>query len=256
MSIGIVRFYTFFLLQASFHIFLAYFFLHCIITYKRLKFEYHKKGAFIVKVILFNGSPNAQGCTYTALSEVAATLEKEGIETEIFQIGNKAVRGCVGCGGCSKNEDHHCVYTEDTVNAAIDKIKDADGFVFGSPVHFAGASGFLTSFMDRLFWAGGSYLAYKPAACVASARRAGTTVTLDQISRYFGIRNMPVISGSYWNMVHGGCPDDVKKDLEGLQTMQNVGQNMAWILKCIESGKQNGIERPVPVSGAKTNFIR
>lgn len=209
-----------------------------------------------MKVILFNGSPKEHGCTYTALSEVATALQQDGIETEIFQIGNKAIRGCVGCGMCSQNPSHHCVYDEDTVNAAIDLIKDADGFVFGTPVHFASASGFITAFMDRLFWAGGSYLAYKPAACIASARRAGTTATLDQLAKYFGIRNMPVISGSYWNMVHGNTPEEVKKDLEGLQTMQNVGHNMAWILKCIEAGRQAGIDRPAPVSGSKTNFIR
>lgn len=209
-----------------------------------------------MKVILFNGSPNANGCTYTALSEVAQTLEKEGIEAEIFQIGNKAVRGCIGCGKCSSNPDHHCAFDDDTLNAAIDKIKDADGFVFGTPVHFAGASGFITSFMDRLFYAGGCYLHHKPAACLASARRAGTTATLDQLVKYFGIRNMPVISSSYWNMVHGGKPEEVKQDLEGLQTMQNLGLNMAWILKCIEAGKQNGIEKPTPISGSKTSFIR
>lgn len=209
-----------------------------------------------MKVILFNGSPKEHGCTYTALKEVSNALEADGIETEIFHIGNQAIRGCVGCGLCGKHPEHHCAYEEDTVNAAIDLTQDADGFVFGSPVHFAGASGFITPFMDRLFWAGGSYLAYKPAACIASARRAGTTATLDQLNKYFGIRNMPVISGSYWNMVHGNTPEDVLKDLEGLQTMQNVGHNMAWILKCIESGKKNRIEHPVPVSGSKTNFIR
>ncbi|MBR3772002.1 MAG: flavodoxin family protein [Clostridium sp.] len=209
-----------------------------------------------MKVILFNGSPKANGCTYTALQEVASALNADGIETEIFQIGSNPVRGCVGCGQCGKNPDHHCAFTEDTVNAAIDKVKEADGFVFGSPVHFAGASGFITPFMDRLFFAAGSYLMYKPAACIASARRAGTTATLDQLNRYMGIRNMPVISSSYWNMVHGSNPEDVKQDLEGLQTMQNIGHNMAWMLQCIEAGKANGIVHPTPVSGSKTSFIR
>lgn len=209
-----------------------------------------------MKVILFNGSPKANGCTYTALQEVASALNADGIETEIFQIGSKPVRGCVGCGHCGTDPDRHCAFTEDTVNAAIDKVKEADGFVFGSPVHFAGASGFITAFMDRLFWAAGPYLMYKPAACIASARRAGTTATLDQLNRYMGIRNMPVVSSSYWNMVHGSNPDDVKKDLEGIQTMQNIGHNMAWMLKCIEAGKEKGIDCPTPVSGSKTNFIR
>lgn len=210
----------------------------------------------MMKVILFNGSPNAKGCTYTALSEVAAVLKDEGIETEIFQIGNKPVRGCIGCNQCAANDSHHCAFNEDTVNAAIEKIKEADGFIFGSPVHFAGASGAITSFMDRLFYAGGAYLQFKPAACLASARRAGTSATLDQLNKYFGIRNMPVISSSYWNMVHGSKPEDVKQDLEGLQTMQNLGHNMAWILKCIEAGKNAGIAQPIPISGSKTNFIR
>lgn len=209
-----------------------------------------------MKVLLFNGSPNAKGCTYTALKEVAGVLESEGIETEIFQIGNKAVRGCIGCGQCSKNPEHHCAFNDDVVNAAIDKVKDADGFVFGTPVHFAGASGFITSFMDRIFYAAGSYFTFKPGACIASARRAGTTATLDQLTKYLGIRNMPVVSSSYWNMVHGNQPDDVKQDLEGIQIMQNLGQNMAWLLKCIETGKQNGIDPPQTITGAKTNFIR
>lgn len=209
-----------------------------------------------MKVLLFNGSPNANGCTYTALKEIASVLESDGIETEIFQIGNKAVRGCIGCGQCSKNPEHHCAFNDDVVNAAIDKIKDADGFIFGSPVHFAGASGFITSFMDRIFYAAGAYLAYKPGACIASARRAGTTATLDQMNKYLAIRNMPVVSSSYWNMVHGSNPDDVKQDLEGLQIMQNLGHNMAWLLKCIEAGKQNGLDHPKTITGAKTSFIR
>lgn len=209
-----------------------------------------------MKVLLINGSPKAHGCTYTALSEVAAALESDGIETEIFHIGNTAIHGCIGCGQCGKNPEHHCAFTEDSLNTVIDKLNDVDGLVFGSPVHFASASGAITSFMDRLFWSASSLLAHKPAACVTSARRGGTTAALDQMNKYFGIRNMPIISGSYWNMVHGSTPEDVKKDLEGMQTMQNVGHNMAWILKCIEAGKEKGITKPAPVTGSQTNFIR
>jgi len=207
-----------------------------------------------MKVLLINGSPNAKGCTYTALCEVAKELEKENIETEIFQVGNKAVRGCIGCGGCSKT-DNKCVFDDDTVNAALEKAKNSDGFIFGSPVHYAAASGSLTSFLDRLFYAGNCF-AYKPGAAVASCRRGGASSTLDQINKYFTIANMPVVSSQYWNMVHGNTPEEVKQDLEGMQTMRTLGKNMAWLLKSIEAGKKAGIKLPKKEPRAWTNFIR
>ncbi|KOF56760.1 MULTISPECIES: flavodoxin family protein [Clostridium] len=207
-----------------------------------------------MKVLLINGSPHAKGCTYTALCEVAKELEKENIETEIFQVGNKPIRGCIGCGGCSKT-DNKCVFDDDTVNAALEKAKDCDGFIFGSPVHYAAASGALTSFLDRLFYAG-DFWAYKPGAAVVSCRRGGAASAFDQINKYFTIANMPVVSSQYWNMIHGNNPEEVKQDLEGMQTMRTLGKNMAWLLKSIEAGKKAGIKLPEKETTVRTNFIR
>ena len=206
-----------------------------------------------MKVLLINGSPNAKGCTYTALSEVARTLNECGVETEIAQLGNQAVRGCIGCGGCK--EKHRCVFHDDVTNEMIAKMEEADGLIIGSPVYFASPNGNLISMLDRFFYAGNCFI-HKPAAAIASARRAGTTVTLDNLNKYFTIRQMPVVSSTYWNMVHGNKPEDVLKDEEGIQTMRNLGKNMAWLLKCIDNAKQNGIVPPVVQSGVRTNFIR
>lgn len=207
-----------------------------------------------MKVLLFNGSCHAGGCTFTALSEIAKTLNAAGVDTEILQIGSAPVRDCIGCGGCrGKNS---CVFDDDPVNEWIEKAKTADGFVFGTPVYYAHPAGRILSVMDRMFFAAGAYFAHKPAAAVASARRGGTTASLDAMNKYFGITQMPVVSSTYWNMVHGNEPADVLKDLEGLQTMRNIGTNMAWLLSCIDAGKRAGIEVPVAERGAKTNFIR
>lgn len=206
-----------------------------------------------MKVLLINGSPNEKGCTYTALSEVAATLNENGVETEIASIGKQPIRGCIGCGGCAGKR--RCVFGDDIVNSMIEKMEQADGLIIGSPVYFASPNGNLMSMLDRFFYAGGCF-AHKPAAAVASARRAGTTVTLDDMNKYFGIRQMPVVSSTYWNMVHGSKPEDVKKDEEGLQTMRNLGRNMAWLLKCIAAGKENGVEPPTSENTNRTNFIR
>ena len=207
-----------------------------------------------MKVLLFNGSPRANGCTYTALTEIASVLNAQGIETEIIQTGNKPVQDCIGCNGCANKGK--CVFNTDGVNDWIEKAKSAVGFVFGTPVYYAHPSGRILSVMDRLFYAGGYAFTHKPAAVIASARRAGTTATLDAIAKHLGISQMPIISSTYWNMVHGNTPEQVKQDLEGLQTMRNIGANMAWILKCIEAGKQAGITAPQPEHAAPTNFIR
>lgn len=204
---------------------------------------------------MINGSANKQGCTFTALSEIADVLEQEGIETEIVQIGSHPIRDCIGCGACRKNGGM-CIFKDDIVNEVIEKAKKSDGFVFGSPVYYAHPSGRLLSLLDRVFYAGGSAFKYKPGAAIVSARRAGTTASIDVITKHFTINNMPVISSNYWNMVHGNTPDQVKQDLEGLQIMQNIGTNMAWILKCIEAGKNAGINRPAGVEKIYTNFIR
>lgn len=190
-----------------------------------------------MKVLLINGSPKLKGCTYTALNEIAKELEAENIETEIFHIGNQPIRGCIGCGGCKSN--NRCVFNDDTVNKAIEKVTEADGIIFGSPVHYAAASGSLTSFLDRLFYAyGGKFLAYKPGAAIVSCRRGGSTAAFDQLNKYFTISNMPIVSSQYWNMVHGNTPDEVKQDLEGMQIMRTLGRNMAWLLKSINVGKK------------------
>ena len=211
-----------------------------------------------MKVLLVNGSPHKEGCTYTALSEVAKTLEEEGIQTEIYWVGNKPVGGCIACKACAKLGK--CVF-EDTVNEFVEKAKEADGFIFGSPVHYARATGNMTGFMDRAFYSAfqagkGDVFLYKPAATVISARRAGTTATYDQLNKYFGITQMPIISSRYWNMVHGATPDDVRKDEEGMQIMRILGRNMAYYLKCIEAGKEKGIELPKQEEIHFTNFIR
>jgi multimeric flavodoxin WrbA len=210
-----------------------------------------------MKVILVNGSPHKEGCTYTALAEVAGTLKQEGIATEFFWIGKKPVSGCIACKTCAKKGK---CFLNDGVNDFVELAQGADGFIFGSPVHYAAASGALTSFMDRAFYsdsqAGRQSFYLKPAAAVVSARRAGTTAAFDQINKYFTIAEMPVISSRYWNMVHGAAPEDVKKDLEGLQTMRVLARNMAWFLKCKEAGLKAGVRFPEREEGIRTNFIR
>ncbi|BCK01870.1 flavodoxin family protein [Anaerocolumna chitinilytica] len=207
-----------------------------------------------MKVLLINGSPNIHGCTYTALEEIAGTLEKEQISAEIFHIGNKPIRGCMDCGVCYKFPGK-CAYDDDTVNKALELAKEADGFIFGAPVHYASASGAITSFLDRFFYSGTGF-SYKPGAAVVSCRRAGSTASLDQLNKYFTISNMPVVSSQYWNMVHGNTPEEVRQDLEGMQVMRNLGKNMAWLLKCIEAGKNTGVPLPQPEERVFTNFIR
>ena len=207
-----------------------------------------------MKVLLVNGSPRAKGCTYTALTEVAKALEADGIETEIFQVGAKPVRDCIACMKC--RELKKCVFDDDVANALIERAKTADGFVFGSPVYYAHPSGILLSVLDRAFYAGGYAFAGKPGASVVSARRGGTAASFDVINKYFGITQMPVVSSSYWNMVYGKTPDEVRQDEEGLQTMRNIGHNMAYLLKCMQTGKEQGILPPQNNVSVRTNFIR
>ena len=208
-----------------------------------------------MKVLLINGSSRKEGCTFTALTEVAKSLEMNGIDTEIIHLGANAIRDCVGCGAC-KGNDNGCIFKDDIVNEIIEKAKTADGFIFGSPVYYAHPSGRILSLMDRLFYAGARHFAFKPAAAIVSARRAGTTASIDAITKHFTINQMPVVSSNYWNLVHGNSPDDVKQDLEGLQIMRVLGENMAWLLKCIEVGKNTGINPPQTEKKIWTNFIR
>lgn len=197
-----------------------------------------------MKVLLINGSPKEKGCTYTALCEVAGALEKEAIETEIIHLGKDPIRGCTACGTCRTptGKSNKCVYN-DIVNVVLEKAKEADGFIFGTPVHYAAASGFITAFLDRFFYAGDSYK-YKPGAGVVCLRRGGATAAFDQLNKYFTISSMPIVSSQYWNMVYGRTPEEAKNDLEGMQTMRTLGKNMAWILKCIQAGKEAGIPLP------------
>jgi len=206
-----------------------------------------------MKVILVNGSPRAKGCTYTALTEVEKALRQNGIDTEIFQVGAKPVMGCIACGKCF--ETSKC-FMDDVVNAFLDKVPEADGFVFGSPVHYAAASGALTSFMDRAFYGKGKLYKGKPATAIVSCRRGGASAAFDQINKYFTINQMPIVSSQYWNQVHGNTPEEVMKDEEGMQTMRTLGNNMAWLLKCIEAGREKGITIPEGEKPIRTNFIR
>ena len=208
-----------------------------------------------MKVLLLNGSSRPSGCTYTALREVAVSLEVAGIETEILFLGNEPVRDCTACGTCAKVPGK-CVFDDDIVNRIIEKARGADGFIFGTPVYYAHPSGRILSVLDRVFYAGKSAFIHKPAAAIASARRAGTTATLDVLQKYFTISQMPVVTSTYWTMVHGKQPEDVLKDEEGLQAMRNLASDMVWMLRCIEAGKAAGIQPPQEEFGARTNFIR
>lgn len=210
-----------------------------------------------MKVLLVNGSPHEKGCTYTALGEIALALGKEGIGTDIFWIGVKPLSGCIACGACKKTGK--CAIA-DRVNEFLEVAGNYDGFVFGSPVHYAAASGAITSFMDRVFYAGSASAAkpfyLKPAAAIVSARRAGTTAALDQLHKYFFLAEMPIVTSVYWNMVHGAKADEVRQDLEGMQVMRGIGRNMAWLLKCKEAGIAAGVPLPEKEARAFTNFIR
>lgn len=206
-----------------------------------------------MKVLLINGSPNQNGCTFTALNEVSETLKRRGIDTEIFWIGKKAMQGCISCFKCS--ELGHCVFN-DSVNEIASKLDDIDGIIIGSPVYYGGPAGSLCAFLDRLFFSAGDKLENKPGACVVSCRRGGASAAFDRLNKYFTINNMPVVSSQYWNQVHGNTPEEVKQDSEGLQTMRTLGENFAWILKCIEAGKKAGINYPEREETVYTNFIR
>ena len=206
-----------------------------------------------MKVLMLNGSPKANGNTYTALLEIGKQLNKENIEYEIVQIGGAPMRDCIGCGRCTENG---CIFSDGGVNEFIAKAKEADGFVFGTPVYYAHPSGRILSFLDRVFYSGGRAFKFKPAASVAVARRAGTTASFDCLNKYFGISQMPVAGSTYWNNVHGAVPGEVSFDEEGMRTMRNLAINLAWMIRCFDAGKKNGIPLPETETGNKTNFIR
>ena len=205
------------------------------------------------KVILINGSPNQQGCTYTGLREVEEALKKHGIDTEIVWIGAEPIAGCNGCSACAHTGK--CRH-DDKVNYILDMLDDIDGIVVGSPVYYAAASGQIASFMDRLFWAGGSRLAGKVGAAMVSCRRAGSSAALDQLHKYFSIAAMPIATSQYWNMIHGNTPDEARQDLEGMQVMRFLGENMAWLIRSIKAGREAGVPAPAREKRVRTNFIR
>ena len=212
-----------------------------------------------MKVILVNGSPHKNGCTYPALCEVEKTLNENGIETEIFWLGVKPILSCTACTKCS--ELGKCAFDNGKVNEFVEKAYDADGFIFGSPVHYAAATGAITSFLGRSFYSyshgsGTDAFRFKPAAAIVSARRSGTTATFDQLNKFMTISQMPIISSVYWNAVHGNTPEEVMQDEEGLFVMRQIGKNMAYFLKCIEAGREKGLGPDMSESKPRTNFIR
>ncbi len=210
-----------------------------------------------MNVLLVNGSPHKNGCTNAALDEVGRALKREGIPVRWFWIGNQPLTGCIGCGYCAA---HGKCHYEDRVNAFLDIAGHYDGFVFGAPVHFASAAASMIAFMDRTFFvdhsAGLNLFAFKPGAAIVSARRAGTTATLDELNKYMSYAQMPIVTSRYWNMVHGQTPEEVQEDAEGMQIMRVLGKNMAWLLKSIEAGKRAGVLLPEPEERVNTNYIR
>ncbi|WP_368326443.1 flavodoxin family protein [Phocaeicola vulgatus] len=209
-----------------------------------------------LKVLLVNGSPHKDGCVSTVLSEIANTLKSEGVYSTLFWVGNQPIAGCIGCGKCVGKRK---CFRNDKVNEFVQMMDDYDGFVFGTPVHYAAASGAITSFLNRAFFIdefNGNHFAGKPAAAIATCRRSGATAALDQMNKYMADCNIPIVPSQYWNVVHGNTPEEIRQDAEGLQTMRTLARNMAWLLKCIALGRENGIEFPVHEKHTMTNFIR
>ena len=206
-----------------------------------------------MKVILLNGSPRGKQCTYTALEVIANRLKEQGVDSEIINVSAKAVAGCIGCASCVSAGK---CFVDDGVNEFVEKMRTADGLIVGSPVHYAGASGHVTSFLDRAFYSGSSAMQGKPGAAIVRCRRGGASAAFDQLNKQFTISNMPIVSSNYWNQVHGNTPEEVLRDEEGIQTMEILADNMAWILKCIQAGQDAGIELPQRPAKIKTNYIR
>lgn len=204
-------------------------------------------------VLMLNGSPNKEGCTFTALTEMAAALKKRGADSEIVWLGKKPVPGCIACMKCK--ETGRCVF-DDEVNRLGERLAEFDAVVLGSPVYYAGPSGQICAFCDRLFFSTAPRMNGKLGAAVVSCRRGGASAAFDRLNKYFGISNMPVVGSQYWNQVHGFTPEDVRKDAEGLQTMRTLGENMGYLLQCLEAGVQNGVQPPVYEPWTPTHFIR
>ena len=208
-----------------------------------------------MKVLMINGSPHEFGSTYRSLLEAKNILTDSGAECEILWLGNKAVNDCIGCAACRKL-DNKCVFNDDIVNTIIEKAKNSDAFIFGSPVYYAHPSARVLAVLDRVFYAGSKVFRHKPAAVISVARRAGTTASIDVLSKYITIAQMPLVSSSYWCMTHGANATDVESDLEGLQTVRNMARNMIWFCKLIENGKKIGLLPPENEYTNRTNFVR
>ena len=205
-----------------------------------------------MKVLLINGSPHQNGCVFTALSEISETLAAENVQSEIFWIGNQPLRGCIGCFQCRAEGANGCVFADDVYNNLVEKLQQADGVIVGAPVYYAGPPGQLCCLLDRVCFSAAKYLKHKPAACVVNCRRGGASSAFDRLNKYFTILQMPVVSSQYWNSTHGFTPEDVKKDLEGLQTMRTLARNMAHLL---QSKAASALPLPEQEEPVMTNFI-
>lgn len=207
-----------------------------------------------MNVLIINGSPHKNGTTSAALNEVAVTLEKHGIQSTIKTIGTDAIRGCIGCGKCASTG--YCIFKDDMVNECVDLLKAADGLIVGSPVYYAAPNASVCALLDRIFFMKSAPYAFKPAAAVPVCRRGGASAAFDCLNKYFTIAQMPVVSSIYWNSVHGNnSAEQAAQDIEGMQTMRALGNNMAWILKCIDTAK-GSVPYPVQEPRTFTNFIR
>ncbi len=207
-----------------------------------------------MKVLMINGSTHANGTTAAALEIIAKELKNQGVDSEIYCLGTAAVHTCMGCGSCQKTGK--CVFSDDPVNELGAKVKEADGYIFAAPVHYASPSGAVIALLDRLFYAYGGYMKFKPAASVVAARRAGTTASYDVLNKYIGINSMLQVPSTYWNMIHGSDAEEALRDEEGVTVMRAVASNMAWLLKLLDNAKGTPLEKPVIIPKAKTNFIR
>lgn len=211
-----------------------------------------------MKVVAFNGSPKKEGNTYHAIKMVADELEKEGIDVEIVHVGNKAIRGCLACNGCARNQNEKCVITNDEVNEWIQKMKEADGIILGSPVHYSALGAMMKAFLDRAFYVTSvnkSMLRHKVGASVVAVRRSGGVPTFEQLNNYINYSEMLMPTSNYWNVIHGTEPGEVQQDEEGTQIMRVLGKNMAWLMKLVEFGKGK-VKEPEIEDKIFTNFIR
>ncbi len=206
-----------------------------------------------MKVLMVNGSPHEKGCTYTALTEIANELQKNNIDSQILHIGSEGIKGCKACSACAKTG--YCIYNDDKVNECIDLLKEADGFIVGSPVYFAGPNASCCAFLDRVFYLKADHYAFKPGAAITSSRRAGSSASFDRLNKYFTFAQMPIVSSHYWTSIHGTAADEAAQDIEGLQMMRILGRNMAWLLKCIDCSKDQ-VAYPELEKRSKFSLIR